>query len=226
MRGALRPEPKILAIFPSLNARSFSVRTKIPGSFCQFRCEVRTKIRSEPKSCAIFPSLCAMGFSVRTEIPEKFPQFARQALFGQTGCELCFARSPNFWRYVHAFFGQNQNSWRYFPICMRGVCRSEPKFLAVLPGLDAGCSSVGTRIPGGVSQFKCEVFVGRNQKSWRYFPVQMRGVFQTEPKFLAVFTNVNATRFSVRTEMTGDISQCKCDVSVGQNRNSWRYLPV
>ena len=35
----------------------------------------------------------------------------------------------------------------------------------------------------------------------------MRGVFQTEPKSPATFPKLNATRFSVRTEIPGNVPQ-------------------
>ena len=48
----------------------------------------------------------------------------------------------------------------------------------------------------------------------------MRGVFRSEPKSLAVFTSVNARRFSVRTEIPDGIYQCECEAFFGQNQNS------
>ena len=108
---------------------------------------------------------------------------------------------------------------------MRGRCRSEPKYLAVFPGSNAWRFSGRTKIPANISQFNCEVVVGQNRNTWRYFPVQMRGVFRAEPKFLAIFTSLNAGRFAVRNEIPGGISQFKREASVGQKRNSWRYIP-
>ena len=72
----------------------------------------------------------------------------------------------------------------------------------------------------------------------------MRGAFRSEPKFLAEFTNVDARRYSVRTqipgvnyqvecevflvrtEIPGDIYQSKCGVSVCRNKNSQQYVSV
>ena len=71
---------------------------------------------------------------------------------------------------------------------MLGVTRSEPKFLAAFPGSNAGRYSVRTRIPGSISQFQCEVFVGQDQKFLAIFPVGVRGVCQSEPKALSVRT--------------------------------------
>ena len=163
MRGVLQAKSKPLAIFPNLNVRCLSVRTKIPGDISQFGCEV--------------------------------------------------------------FFGQDQNSWRYLPVKMRGHL-SEPKFLAVFPSLN------GRR------------FFSRGQNSSRYLPVWMRGVFRSEPKLLAVFTSPNARCLPVRTEtpgdisslnvrcllliteIPGDISQARCELLVCQNQNVKQYSPV
>ena len=72
----------------------------------------------------------------------------------------------------------------------------------------------------------------------------MRGVFRSELEFLATFTNLHATRFSVRTKIPGGVfqfgfaaffppepkfranRQFKCEAFFGQNRNSWQTLPV
>ena len=165
MRCACRSEPNCRAIFPRSNAKSFSVRTKVPGDFLQFECEAQ--------------------------------------------------------------LGQNQNSWRFFPVLMRGVCRAEPKFLAVITSENARCLSVRTeipcffsslnagrfsartRIPGDLPQYKCETFFGRNRNSWRYLPVWARGVFRRETNFLAIVTSLDARRFSVRTKLPGGIARCK-----------------
>ena len=164
MHGVWWPEPKFLAIFPSLDARRFSVRTKFPGKIYQFECEAR--------------------------------------------------------------FGQNQNSRRYFSIGMRGVCRSGPKFLAIFPSLNARRVSVRTKLPGGIHQFECEVFFGQNRNSWQYAPVKMRGVFRPDPNFLAIFPNLNARCFSVRTKIPGCISQFKFEVVFVPSQYAWQYFPV
>ena len=140
--------------------------------------------RSGPKFLAVFPSLDAGRFSVRTEMPGDIYQFGREVSVGH-----------------------NQNSWKYLPVKERGVFRSEPKLLAIFTNLHARCSSVRTKTPGDISQCECEVSVSQNQNSWRYFPVGIRGVCRSGPKFLAIFPSVNAGRFSVRTRTPGDISQ-------------------
>ena len=91
---------------------------------------------------------------------------------------------------------------------MRGVSRSEPKFLAIYTNLDVGRFSLRTKIPGDTFQLKCEAPLSQNQK------------------FLAIFTSRNVRRFSVRTEGPGGIFQFDCDVFVGQDKNFWQWLPV
>ena len=78
---------------------------------------------------------------------------------------------------------------------MLGVCRSEPKSLAVFTNSNARRYSVRTEMPGGDFQFDREALFGQNRNSWRYFPVWVRGVFRPEEKFLAVLTSFNARRF-------------------------------
>ena len=158
---------------------------------------------SEPKFLAIFPRLNARRFPVRTEIPGSIPQFKSEV-----------------------FVGQNRNSWRRVPICLRGVFRSEPESLATFFSLNARCVSVRTEIPGDISQFEREAFFGHTRNSWWYFPVKMRGVSRPELKFLKIFPCLGARRFSGRTEMPGGISQCKCEVFVGPSQYSWQYLPI
>ena len=219
MRGVIRPVPKFLAIVTSLNARCLSVRTEIPGGIYQYGCELffaqnrnswryfpvwtRGVFRSEPKRLAVFTSLNARLFSARTKIPGGICQFA---------CEASVGRKPS--------------AWRYFPVCMRSVFRAGPELLAIFSSLNARCLSVRTRTPGDVSQFKCEVFVGQNQNSWRYFPIRTLSGFQSEPKFLATFPSPHVRCYSVRTWIPGGISQFKCGVPVGQDPMSWQYLPV
>ena len=147
---------------------------------------MRGAFRSEPRFQAVFTSLNVRRFPVRTKFP-----------------------GDNYQLECEAFFGQNRNSWRYFPVGMRGVCRSEPKCVAIVTSLDARYFAARTEIPGGIPQFKCEVFVSRNRNSWRPFLVRMRGVLRSGPKFLAVFASLNAGRFSVRTEIPGESSQFK-----------------
>ena len=109
---------------------------------------------------------------------------------------------------------------------MRGAFQSEPNALAVFPSLKARRFSVRTKVPGDIYQLESEAFFGQDQNSWRYFPIWARGVIRPEPKFLPVFTNLHAMRFSVRTKVPGDIYQLKCEAPFGQNRNPWRRLPV
>ena len=216
MRCVCRPEPKFLAVSPSLNARCLSARTGIPGDISQFECEaflgrnqnswhyvpiwIRGAFWSEPKFLVIFTNLDARRFSVRTEIPGVISQFE---------CEV--------------FVGQSQYSWRYFPVLIRGVFRSGPKFPAVCASLGARRYSVRTEMPGGVFQCECEV---GTKSSWRYVPIRIRIVFRPEPKLLAVFSSLDEERFSVRTEIPGDIFQFEREVLLGRNLNSWRYFPV
>ena len=54
----------------------------------------------------------------------------------------------------------------------------------------------------------------------------MRGAFRAEPKFLGVFTNLNEGRFSAGAATPGGIFQFECDVLLGQNQNSWQYVPM
>ena len=101
--------------------------------------------RPEPKFPAVFSSLNARRVSVRTPIPGNSYQFEWEV-----------------------FVGQTQHAPRWRPDCMRGVCRSEPgflaiftsvtrtvfqsepKFLAAFTTLDLGRFSVSAEIPGDV----------------------------------------------------------------------------
>ena len=150
------------------------------------------------------PNLNAMCLSIRTKLPGDISKSKSEV-----------------------FVGQNRFPWQYLPVLMRGVCRSELKFLAILPNFDAWRFSVKTKIPGdsyqfgrvaffrsepkfrGNYQFECEVFVGQNRNSWRYLPSWMRGVCRSEPRFLAMFPSLNAKGYSARTGIPGDIPQFK-----------------
>ena len=164
---------------------------------------MRGVFRPEPKFLAKITSSNARRFSASAEIPGGNYPFAREV-----------------------FVGQNRSSWRYLPIWARGVCRLEPKFLAVFSSLFARCLSARTKFPGSIYQFKCEVLLGQNQNSWRYLPIWARGVPRSESKFLAVFPSSNARCYSVRTRIPGSISQFQCEVFVGQGRNSWRCFQL
>ena len=145
---------------------------------------MRGAILSEPKLLAVCPSLSETLFSAGAKIPGGSFQF---------GCG--------------AVFGQNRNSWRYLPMCLRGVIRSEPKSLAVCTNVNARRFSASAEIPGKCYQSKCEVCCGQNSNSRRYVPGKMRGAFWPEPKFLAILPSLDARRFSVRTEVPGGPSQ-------------------
>ena len=146
MRGVFRPDPKFLAIFTNLDAWGFF--SQDPISWRYFPGQMRCPFQSEPKFLATFSRLNARRFSVRTKTSGDIPQFK---------CEV--------------FVGQGRNSWRYLPICLRGVLGSYPKCLAVFSDLNAMCVSARTEILGGFSQFKCEALFRKNQRFWRYFPV-------------------------------------------------------
>ena len=144
MLGVIRSEPVFLAIFSSLSATCFSVRTQVPGSISQFECKVflgqdrnawrysptwmRGAFRSEPKFLAISASVNAMRFSARTKIPGDIYQIecaafsARTAIAGETSQSKC-----------GAFVGQDQNSWQYFPVWMRGVFSQNRNFWRYFP---------------------------------------------------------------------------------------------
>ena len=140
-----------------------------------------------------------MCLSVRTKLPGNLPQFR---------CE--------------AFVCQNRNSSRYLPNWARGVFPSEPKFLAIVTSLNARCFSARAKIRGNISRFKCEAFVSQNRNPGRYLPLWMRGVFRSEPKFLAILPSLRARRLSVGTEIPGNSYQFEFEVFVSQNPNSWQ----
>ena len=141
MRCAFRPGPKFLAMFPSCNARRFSVRAEILGDIAQFKCEASF---TQPKPQAAISGLNARRFSVRTKVPGGI---------SESKCE--------------AFFGQKRNPWRYLPVWMRGVFRWGPKFLAVSPSFSARCFAARARPPGDISQFEWEVRLGQTRDSWQ-----------------------------------------------------------
>ena len=163
---------------------------------------MRGVFRTGSKFLAVFSSFNARRFSATTKIPGIMYHFE---------CE--------------AFFGQNQNSWPFFPVQTRGVfvrteipgsfnqfeCEAffgQPKFLAIFTSSNARRFSARTKVFGGFSQLKCEAFFGQNGNSWRYFPAISRGVFRPGPKFPVGHTSWDARRFSVRT------------------KNPWQYVPV
>ena len=219
MRGVCQSEPKFLAVFTSMDASCFSPRTEIPGGISQFGrgaffgqnrnawrylpVWMRGFSRPGPKSQAVFANSHARRLSVGNQVPGDISQCA---------CE--------------AFFGQGQNSWRYFLVWMRDVCRSEPELLATFPSLNARCLSVRTKTPGDISQFGRSVVFSQNRNSWRRFPVHMWGVIQSEPGFLAAFPNLNAGCLSVRTQCPGNTYQFKCGAFFSQDPLSWRYFSI
>ena len=149
---------------------------------------MRGVCRSEPKYLAVSSSLNAKCFSVRTKNPSHVSQFE---------CDVLCC--------------QNHISLRRFPIWMRGVCLSEPKFLAGSPSVNSRFFSVGAKIPGRDCRFECEVLFSQNRNSWRSLPIRMRCVCRSGPKFLAMFNSLNARCFSVRTAIPGGIPQFKCE---------------
>ena len=142
MLGFCGPGPKFLARLTCLDARSFSVRTGVPGCVFQFKCVLF--FRSGPKSLAVFTHVNARRRSVRTKVPGDVYQ-----------CKCV------------AFFGQGRNSWRNLAVRMRGAFHSEPKFLAIFLSLNAGRFSVRTEVPVDVYQFECKVFFREDRNSWR-----------------------------------------------------------
>ena len=210
MPRVVPPEPESLAIFPSLNERSFSADPKPPGGIYQFECEVfvgqtqnswqflpiwmRGVFRSEPKFLAVSPSLNAEYSSVRTNVPISFFQFKFEVRLGP---------NRNSW--------QNQKSWLH---------------LAVWTSLNARRFSGRTKRPGDISQFECEAFFGQNRNSWRYFAFCMPGAFRSEQERLVIFTDLDARRLSVRTQIPGNIYECAREAFFGRNQNSWPYLPI
>ena len=151
----------------------------------------------EPKFLAIFTNFDARRLSVITDISGNSFRFKCESLFGQS-----------------------RNPWRSFPIWMRGVSRSEPKFLEVFPSWSSRRLSVEAKIPGCLYHFDREVCSGHNQNSWRFLPVRFRGVFRSKPKFAAVFSSANARCYSVRTKTPGNSNQFVCEAFFSQNRNS------
>ena len=173
---------------------------------------MRCVSRPDPKSLAIWTSLNESQFSAGAKIPGGINQFE---------CEASFGQDQPFWRN----FGQNRNSQQYFPETL-GVFRSEPKRLAICPSLNARCCAVRAKIPGDISQFGCEVFVGQDRNSWRYVPICMRCVLRLEPERLAIFSSVNEGCVSVRTETPGSIYQFEYEALLCQNQSSSQFLPV
>ena len=77
---------------------------------------------SEPKFPAVRRSLNARRFSARAEIPSGISRSAPKflAIITNLNARCCLVRTEipgGFYQFAcDAFFGQNQNSWRYFPI--------------------------------------------------------------------------------------------------------------
>ena len=176
---------------------------------------MRGVCRSEPKPPAVFTSSNASCLSARTKVPgrEVFVgqnQNPRQYLpIGMRGVRrseskfLAVAPRLNAWRLsVRTEIPGNSYQFK-----CAASSRSVLKVLAILSSLNARRHSVGTKIPGDIYQFGREAFFGQNRNSWRRVPAKMRGVFRSEPKFLANY-------------------QFKCEVLVGRSQNSWRSLPA
>ena len=83
---------------------------------------------------------------------------------------------------------------------MRGVCRPEPKSLAIGTSLNARRFSALPEIPGDFFQFGREVLVGQNRISG------------DPEKFLA------------GAKVPGGIYQFECEARFGRNQNPWQYL--
>ena len=109
---------------------------------------------------------------------------------------------------------------------MRGDIPSEPKPLAMIPSLHEGSFSAEPKLPGGLYQFECDVFVGQTRNSWQFFPIWMRGVFRSEPKFLAVFPRLNAEYLSARPRIPSSFFQFRSEALFDLNRNSWQLPQV
>ena len=109
MLGVFRPEPKFLAVFPSVGARRFSVWTKVPGDVYEFKSEV--SVGQDQKYLAVFSFLNARGSSVRTKIPGVFSQFDCEAFWVS-------AEIPGSMYHFECevFVGQKRNSWRFHPV--------------------------------------------------------------------------------------------------------------
>ena len=97
---------------------------------------------------------------------------------------------------------------------MRGVCRSEPKPPAILPGVNKGCLSARTKTPGGafqfgdIYQFGCEAFFVQNQSSLQ-------------------ITSLGARLYSVRTHIPGDNFQFKWEAFFCvRGQISWQNSPM
>ena len=168
MRGVCQSEPKPRAIFTTLDARRFSVRTEISGDIAQlareaivgrnrnswqipgnsdYQFEFEVFVSQNPNSWQI-TNLHARCLSVRAKIPGGFFQFECEALSYQ-----------------------NRSSWRYLPGYVGGVFRAGAKSLAVFTSLIARRFSSRTEIPGVIYRFECEVFVGQGPNAWRRFHV-------------------------------------------------------
>ena len=133
-------KPGSLAAFSSLNARCLSGRTQFPGNSCQFKCGAF--FSSDPLSWRYFSIRNPGGF--RSE--PKFLAILRSL------SARCYSVGANI-------------------------------FLTIFTSLDARCLSVRTKtpgetyeskreefsartkIPGGISQFKCEAFFDQNRNS-------------------------------------------------------------
>ena len=135
---------------------------------------MRVAFRSEPKPLAIFSNLHARYFlvEIRGACRSK-PKFLDVCTISIARCVPVRTKIPgDFYQFgSEAFFGQNRNSWRYFPARRRGVILSEPKLLATVTSLYARRFSVRTEIPSIIPQFTYEAFCEQDRNSWRFFPV-------------------------------------------------------
>ena len=108
---------------------------------------------------------------------------------------------------------------------MRGVFRSEPKFLAIVTSLNAMCFSVRTRIPGGIPLLGRDAFFGQNRNSWRISSLNAKR-YAVRTEIPGGISSLNERRFSVSAIIPGGIYQFECEAFFGQDPNSWLRVPV
>ena len=89
-----------------------------------------------------------------------------------------------------------------------------------------GLFRLGRKVPDGVFHSECEAFFGQDRNPRRYLAVQMRGGRQSGPKsWQKLLIRMRGVRRS-EPEFLAVFFQFEREVLFGQNRNSWRYLPV
>ena len=164
MRGFFRSEPKSLAVFTNSNARSYSVRTRIPGDIFQFEfvvlfsqnpsswqylpVRIQGVCRSGPKCLAVFTDLDARCLSIRNKIPGDICQCKCEAFLWSEPKPLAIFRRLNARRFS-----------------------ARTKIPGDIYQIECAAFSARTAIAGETSQSKCGAFVGQDRNSWQYFPV-------------------------------------------------------